>query len=265
MELRMHKMKRRMVITLLILSPFTTSQINAEEINAGPIWNNSHAKEVCPRVCAENKLEWNGHWTTTVWGQMSVCTCLASSSSMEMNRENMIESDHVPMSESAPVEEMDVEKAPSSEEVLPTTEKPILEEQAEKEMTGQQTRTQEKRDEIEAKISALRGRGAECGIKFRSSMGECKKTLSSPRCLDFLMEEHGKCLRNEAYDFDMWKGEIKETSAVATCHDKMRTQVELCHQNGSSRMACIKMLSSEKGKCDNNQSYDFTIWKTQGK
>ncbi|MGX8719152.1 MAG: mannan-binding protein, partial [Desulfovibrio sp.] len=42
-----------------------------------------HAKERCPEVLAGllasnpgSRAEWTGHWSTTVWGRMSVCNFL---------------------------------------------------------------------------------------------------------------------------------------------------------------------------------------------
>lgn len=45
------------------------------EINAGPIWNQPDAQQKCPRVCGQAGGQWNGHWRTTQFGQMSVCNC----------------------------------------------------------------------------------------------------------------------------------------------------------------------------------------------
>ena len=52
-------------------------------VEAGPIWDNDHAKQRCPEVLADllasnpgSRAEWTGHWTTTVWGRMSVCNFL---------------------------------------------------------------------------------------------------------------------------------------------------------------------------------------------
>ncbi len=45
-----------------------------QEIEAGPLWSQSHAQEKCPRVCAAHG-RWTGHWWTTVPNQMSVCQC----------------------------------------------------------------------------------------------------------------------------------------------------------------------------------------------
>lgn len=51
-------------------------------LEAGPIWNNDHAKERCPEVLAEwlaanpgKQARWTGHWNTTVPNEMSVCHC----------------------------------------------------------------------------------------------------------------------------------------------------------------------------------------------
>jgi hypothetical protein len=42
----------------------------AFNMEAGPIFNQQQANDVCPKVCT---VKWNGQWTTTVPGQMSVC------------------------------------------------------------------------------------------------------------------------------------------------------------------------------------------------
>jgi hypothetical protein len=49
---------------------------NSIDVNAGPIWSNQDAKTKCPATCANVNLKWNGQWTTTVPGQMSVCGCV---------------------------------------------------------------------------------------------------------------------------------------------------------------------------------------------
>ena len=45
----------------------------AKDVEAGPIWNHDHARVVCPNVCRDNYMIWNGNWVTTVPGRMSVC------------------------------------------------------------------------------------------------------------------------------------------------------------------------------------------------
>jgi hypothetical protein len=42
-------------------------------LEAGPIWNQTHAATRCPEVCGEHT--WTREWWTTVQGQMSVCQC----------------------------------------------------------------------------------------------------------------------------------------------------------------------------------------------
>ncbi|MDE1461731.1 ricin-type beta-trefoil lectin domain protein [Spartinivicinus poritis] len=42
---------------------------------AGPIWDQRHANETCPGVCAAYNSRWTGHWNTVEWGSMSVCQC----------------------------------------------------------------------------------------------------------------------------------------------------------------------------------------------
>ena len=44
-------------------------------ITAGPIWNDSDANQKCPRVCAQVRGKWTGHWKTVQQMQQSVCTC----------------------------------------------------------------------------------------------------------------------------------------------------------------------------------------------
>jgi len=48
---------------------------NTFDAQAGPIWNNPDAQTKCPGTCQSHATAWNGQWTTTVWGQMSVCGC----------------------------------------------------------------------------------------------------------------------------------------------------------------------------------------------
>jgi hypothetical protein len=45
----------------------------ALDVNAGPIWSNDDAKVKCPVAAAAANGVWNGQWTTTVFGKMSVC------------------------------------------------------------------------------------------------------------------------------------------------------------------------------------------------
>lgn len=45
------------------------------DVDAGPIFGQSEAEAVCPKVCSGVESEWNGQWTTTQWGVASVCGC----------------------------------------------------------------------------------------------------------------------------------------------------------------------------------------------
>lgn len=42
---------------------------------AGPIFSNEDAPAKCQKACAFDNATWNGQWTTTIPGQMSVCGC----------------------------------------------------------------------------------------------------------------------------------------------------------------------------------------------
>ena len=48
---------------------------SAVDINAGTIRNQSDAQTKCPGVCSSKGYSWNGNWTTTDPGKMSVCGC----------------------------------------------------------------------------------------------------------------------------------------------------------------------------------------------
>lgn len=45
----------------------------ADDVEAGPIWDQAHAQRRCPEVCRTRR--WTGQWRTTRPGQMSVCQC----------------------------------------------------------------------------------------------------------------------------------------------------------------------------------------------
>ena len=55
----------------LLAAPIAASA--QEAIEAGPIWNQQHANQVCPAIAASRGGEWTGHWWTTVANEMSVC------------------------------------------------------------------------------------------------------------------------------------------------------------------------------------------------
>ncbi len=48
-------------------------------INAGPLWNNDHARRTCPQICRGAGGRFDVAWRTTVPRQMSVCGCIMSS------------------------------------------------------------------------------------------------------------------------------------------------------------------------------------------
>src|SRR5271157_2508677 len=60
------------------------NQALPNEIKAGPIWTEGDAQKKCPNVCAQVRQPWSGLWRTTVWGQMSVCSCGGSSAGAPM-------------------------------------------------------------------------------------------------------------------------------------------------------------------------------------
>ncbi len=49
-----------------------TTSSNPYDAPAGPIWSNSDAPAKC-YAATRYYGGWNGNWTTTIWGQMSVC------------------------------------------------------------------------------------------------------------------------------------------------------------------------------------------------
>lgn len=49
------------------------------DAKAGPIWSNPDAQTKCPATCAYYTAQWNGQWTTTIPGLMSVCGCVPGS------------------------------------------------------------------------------------------------------------------------------------------------------------------------------------------
>jgi FtsP/CotA-like multicopper oxidase with cupredoxin domain len=55
---------------------------SARDRQAGPIWNNDDAQAKCQKACAANNATWNGQWTTTIPGVMSVCGCIPQEASV---------------------------------------------------------------------------------------------------------------------------------------------------------------------------------------
>ena len=52
-----------------------SGRASARDVNAGPIWNNGHAAQVCPGVCSQRGWKWTKNWKTTIPNKMSVCGC----------------------------------------------------------------------------------------------------------------------------------------------------------------------------------------------
>lgn len=57
----------------VLTTPAEARPPKTELREAGPIWNDGHAKRRCPQVCQSGA--WTGHWKTTISGRMSVCQC----------------------------------------------------------------------------------------------------------------------------------------------------------------------------------------------
>jgi rubredoxin len=55
------------------MSECDVADIAPRDVRAGPIWNQQDAELKCPVVATAVRGRWTGHWTTTEWGQMSVC------------------------------------------------------------------------------------------------------------------------------------------------------------------------------------------------
>ncbi|MBO1058730.1 MAG: lectin MVL [Dolichospermum sp. JUN01] len=61
------------VFPLGVLFTVGVNSASALDVKAGPIWSNEDAQVKCPVATAAVGGIWNGHWTTTEWGVMSVC------------------------------------------------------------------------------------------------------------------------------------------------------------------------------------------------
>lgn len=84
--MRMRIVAATVCLVLLVVGACMAEEAKTEPLvlEAGPIWNNDHAKERCPEVLAEwlaanpgREATWTGHWTTTVANEMSICQCEA--------------------------------------------------------------------------------------------------------------------------------------------------------------------------------------------
>ena len=65
-------------IPLLLAMASSGAEVLAFDVEAGPIWNQRDAESKCPRTCQGVSAAWNGQWTTTIPGTMSVCGCESS-------------------------------------------------------------------------------------------------------------------------------------------------------------------------------------------
>ena len=75
-----------LAVSLALATPGKAADQSQEirvDVEAGPIWNNEHAKERCPKVLEAFleanpgcQAEWTGNWKTTVENKMSVCNLL---------------------------------------------------------------------------------------------------------------------------------------------------------------------------------------------
>lgn len=65
-------MKRFVVASIIAVASVMSGGVALADFDmkAGPIWNQGEAASKCAFAC---KLTWNGQWTTTVQGKMSVC------------------------------------------------------------------------------------------------------------------------------------------------------------------------------------------------
>lgn len=63
----------RLFLTCAALAIWSTPAIAQEAIEAGPIWNQGHADQVCPAIAASQGATWTGHWWTTIPNELSVC------------------------------------------------------------------------------------------------------------------------------------------------------------------------------------------------
>src|SRR5438094_96943 len=62
------------VLAMVVFATALPRLAAAEDVNAGPIWNQADANNKCPNVC-KPPAKWNGQWRTTVPNKMSVCSC----------------------------------------------------------------------------------------------------------------------------------------------------------------------------------------------
>lgn len=86
----------------------------ADNFSAGPIWNNDDAGKKCPTVCTNQKLEWNGHWVTTIPNKESVCNCVAPITPAEEAKQPIIPEPPPPPTTKAQEPAGDVDTCPTT-------------------------------------------------------------------------------------------------------------------------------------------------------
>lgn len=63
-----------LTVSATLATCLLASQVAARDIAAGPIWDQADAENKCPVAAAAYEGSWDGNWTTTVEGEMSVCS-----------------------------------------------------------------------------------------------------------------------------------------------------------------------------------------------
>ena len=60
------------IIAAAALAP-TLASAKSFSVEAGPLWNQAHAEQVCPGIAETLGASWTGQWWTTKPSAMSVC------------------------------------------------------------------------------------------------------------------------------------------------------------------------------------------------
>ena len=74
---------RPLLAAICLTCATVTPALAQRQIEAGPIWNQAHADQVCPAVAHAHGGRWTGQWRTTVQGRMSVCEVRANPRAVE--------------------------------------------------------------------------------------------------------------------------------------------------------------------------------------
>ncbi len=78
-------MKRHFTLLTIAFLTTTTFASAQQAVEAGPIWNQGHADQVCPAIAASQGGTWTGHWWTTIPNEMSVCQITVAAPSRAVN------------------------------------------------------------------------------------------------------------------------------------------------------------------------------------